>query len=133
QGDRIGGGNGRGAVHPEGVGFAGAPDVHLHHARGTVGRRGEVRVVRAAPVLRLGDHGILPLAGARVVQLLEVPAFLIEAVVVPDVVQGIAGVEEVGDGRIDVIRGVLLLREGEVELEQATAVGAVADDVVVVP
>jgi hypothetical protein len=75
-------------------------DVHLHARRQPVGRRAHVGVVAldAAGVLRLGQERVVLLAAAAVVGDLGVAGRLVEAGVVPPVVQPVGHEELLRDG-----------------------------------
>ena len=107
------------------VGRALVPDVHAHHTRLSIRRGSEVGIVRPRAILGVEDDGIVALAAGAVVVGLEVTSGLVEAERVEHVVVHVRGVEELGDGCVDVLLRVGL-GEGVAVLEfRAGSVGAV--------
>ena len=101
------------------------PEEHLHaRAPAVVRGRGEVGVVRAGPVLGLAANVVAAHPAAAVVVDLEVARGLVEAVLVREVVDVVAPVEEVRDGRVHVVLGLVVDDVGEeVERQCRPAVG----------
>ena len=95
--------------HPHFADRRAIEQVLLHGRRGPVGRRAHVGVVAAGGVLRLRLHRVAVFATAPVVVGLGVAGFLVEAVVVPPVVQPVVDVEQVDHRGL---RGVVGARVG---------------------
>ena len=86
------------------VGGGSVPDVHAHARLLAIGRSGEVGVVGARAVLGVQDDIVGTTATSTVVVDLEVTSNLVEAEGVEQVVVGVRGVEQLGDGSVYVRR-----------------------------
>lgn len=84
------------------VGRRRVPDVHAHASRGAVGPGREVCVVEARAVLCVEPDEVVAHAALAVVVGLEVACGRGEAELVEEVVVGVGGVPELGDGCVDV-------------------------------
>ena len=91
---------------------------HLHPARRTIRRRGKIRVVRAAAILRVGLHRVVADAAAPESVVLKITRGLREAEFVKPVVNEIAPVEKIRHRGI-AIRRRRLQRQVEREIEHA--------------
>jgi hypothetical protein len=80
------------------------PDVHAHARLLAIGRSGEVGVVGARAILGVQDDIVGATATSTVVVDLEVTGSLVEAEGVEQVVVGVRGVEQLGDGSVYVRR-----------------------------
>lgn len=107
------------------------PHVHAHPCTLTVDGRLEVGVVQAGAVLGVEVNEIVTNASLAVVVGLEVSGLLGEAQLVEQIVVGVCGVEELGDGRIDVALPVALFGAVIVLEVQIAAVGTREVEVVI--
>ena len=89
------------------VGNSGVPEVHAHATVLTIGWGHEVGIVVSGTVLGVGDNTIVLASTTAKVVLLEVTRHLIEAITVVEIVDQVGGVEELGDGSVDVLLGLL--------------------------
>jgi hypothetical protein len=80
------------------------PDVHAHARLLAIRRSGEVGVVGARAILGVQDDIVGATATSTVVVDLEVTGSLVEAEGVEQVVVGVRGVEQLGDGSVYVRR-----------------------------
>ena len=87
------------------VGGRSVPDVHAHARLLAIRRSGEVGVVGARAILGVQDDIVGATAASTVVVDLEVTGSFVEAKGVEEVVVGVRGVEQLGDGSVYVRRG----------------------------
>ena len=110
-----------------GLGHRVGAEVHLHPGLRAIGGGKEIRVAISShegSVLRFSPNVVVPEAARPVVVHLEVAAGGVEPVVVHDVVDDVAPVEEVGDRGRRVVHRVQRKVERGVEHEPGAAVGA---------
>jgi hypothetical protein len=86
---------------------SGVPEVHAHATVLTVGWGHEVGIVISGTVLGVGNNTIILASTTAKVVLLEVTRDLIEAIAVVKIVDHVGGVEELGDGCVDVLLSLL--------------------------
>ena len=76
--------------------------VHLYAGRFTIGTRSKIGVVEAGPVLRVGQHRIIPSSATAKIVFLIIPGAFIETELIKLVVHPIAPIEQLHDGSVAV-------------------------------
>ena len=84
------------------VGRGRGPYIHLHARTRTIGRCREIRVVRTAGILRIGDHVIVSGSASSLIVILEISTGLIKSINIREIVYDVVPIEKIDD------RGLLI-------------------------
>ena len=78
------------------------PYIHLHARTRTIGRCREIRVVRTAGILRIGDHIIVSGSASSLVVVLEISTGLIKSINIREIMYDVVPIKQIDD------RGLLI-------------------------